>query len=32
MVSLVEDVEAVPNCTVTESPAVQVLYAFALNR
>lgn len=32
MVSLVEDLEAVPNNKVTNTVAIQHLYAFALNR
>lgn len=32
MVSLVEDMDAVPNLRVTDTVAIQHLYAFALNR
>ena len=32
MVSLVDDVNAVPNNNVKDTPAAQHLYAFALNR
>lgn len=32
MVSLVEDVEAIPNNKMVQSAAIQTLYAFALNR
>ena len=32
MVSLVEDMDAVPHLRVTDTVAIQQLYAFALNR
>lgn len=32
MVALVEDMDAVPNSVVTNTVAIQHLYAFALNR